>query len=59
MFELRKQPESDLSGKKIEVVEKTPFKAQRWDLIKKAKQLQKEEPKFYFWVFENQNRKEK
>jgi hypothetical protein len=58
MFELRKQPEGDTSGKKIEIIEKTPFKAQRWDLIKKAKQLQKEEPKFYFWVFEN-IRKEK
>ena len=59
MFELRKQPENNFSGSKIEVIEKSPFKADRWKLIKKAKAEQKNNPKFFFWVFNNQNTKRK
>jgi hypothetical protein len=55
MYELRKQ---NKKTEKIEIINKGLFKSELSGLVKKAKELQKQEPEFFFWVFNNQKHKE-
>jgi hypothetical protein len=55
MYELRKQHKKT---EKIEVINKGLFKTDRETLREKARKLQKQEPEFFFWVFNNQKHKE-
>lgn len=59
MYELRKQPTNDIQGKKIEVVEKSPFKADRWKLLKKARELSQLDHSHYYYIYQNNESKNK
>lgn len=53
IYELRKQPVKDVAGKRIEIIEKEIFKSKLPELLRKARQLQLNDPYHFYWVFTN------
>lgn len=54
IYELRKQPVDDESGKHTKVIKTEIFKSRLGELTREARQLGSEDPKNFYWVYANQ-----